>query len=72
MTVVLVSILIFLVTLGAALLGLYAHKRPPDEQKSDSARNIVAQVSGVVSLLLALVLGKLVGASFAYFGTQKA
>lgn len=72
MTIVLVSILIFLVTLGAALLGLYAHRRLPNEQKSDSARNIVGQVSGLVSLLLALVLGTLVGASFAYFSTQKA
>jgi hypothetical protein len=71
MIVVLVSILIFAVTLGAALLGLYIHKRLPDEQKSDSARSIVGQVSGLVSLLLALVLGTLVGASFAYFGAQK-
>ena len=51
MAIVFVSILIFVVTLGAALLGLYAHKRLPDEQKSDSARNIVGQVSGLVSLL---------------------
>jgi hypothetical protein len=71
MIVVLVSILIFVVTLGAALLGLYIHKRLPDQQKSDSARSIVGQVSGLVSLLLALVLGTLVGASFAYFGAQK-
>jgi hypothetical protein len=71
MIIVLVSFLIFAVTLGAALLGLYIHKRLPDEQKSDSARSIVGQVSGLVSLLLALVLGTLVGASFAYFGAQK-
>ena len=72
MTIVLVSIFIFFVTLGAALLGLYVHKLLPAEQKSDSARNIVGQVSGLVSLLLALVLGTLVGASFAFFSTQKA
>ena len=71
MIVVLVSILIFAVTLGAALVGLYIHKRLPEEQKSESARSIVAQVSGLVSLLLALVLGTLVGASFAYFAAQK-
>ena len=71
MTIVIVSILIFLVTLGGALLGLYIHKRLPEEQKSESARSIVGQVSGLVSLLLALVLGTLVGTSFAFFGTQK-
>jgi hypothetical protein len=70
-TIVLVSILIFVVTLGAALLGLYVHKRLPSEQKSDSARNIVGQVGGLVSLLLALVLGTLIGTSFAFFGGQK-
>jgi hypothetical protein len=72
MTIVLVSILIFVMTLGAALLGLHVHRLLPAEQKSESARSIVGQVSGLVSLLLALVLGTLVGASFAFFGTQKA
>jgi len=68
---VLISILIFVVTLGAGLLGLYVHKLLPPEQKNDSAKAIVGQVSGLVSLLLALVLGTLVGTSFAFFGSQK-
>jgi len=68
---VLVSLLIFALTLGAGLLGVYVHKRLPAEQKTDSARAIVGQVSGLVSLLLALVLGTLVGTSFAFFGAQK-
>ena len=71
MTIVLVSILIFVLTVGAALLGLYVHKMLPAEQKTDSARSIVGQVAGLVSLLLALVLGTLVGTSFAFFGGQK-
>jgi hypothetical protein len=49
----------------------YGHKRLPESQKDDNARSAVAQVAGVVSLLLALVLGTLVGTSFAFFGTQK-
>jgi len=68
---VLLSILIFLVILGAGLLGLFAHTRLPDNVKDDSARSVVGQVAGIVSLLLALVLGTLVGTSFAFFGTQK-
>jgi hypothetical protein len=68
---VLVSILIFILILGAGLLGLWAHQRLPESQKDDNARSIVGQVAGVVSLLLALVLGTLVGTSFAFFGTQK-
>ena len=68
---VLVSILIFILILGAGLIGLWVHKRLPESQKDDSARSIVGQVAGIVSLLLALVLGTLVGTSFAFFGTQK-
>jgi hypothetical protein len=71
MTIVLISILIFVITLGAAILGLFVHKALPEQQKTDSARSIVAQVAGLVSLLLALVLGTLIGTSFAFFGTQK-
>ena len=71
MPIVLVSIVIFALALGAALLGLQAHKLLPHHQKTDSARSIVGQVAGLVSLLLALVLGTLVGTSFAFFGGQK-
>lgn len=71
MSIVLVSLLIFVATLAAGLIGLYAHSRLPAEQKNDSARSVVGQVAGLVSLLLALVLGTLVGTSFAFFGGQK-
>jgi hypothetical protein len=71
LSLVLISILIFVITFGAGLLGLYVHKQLPTEQKNDSARSIVGQVGGLVSLLLALVLGTLIGTSFAFFGAQK-
>ena len=71
MDIVLVSILIFVVTLGAAVLGLFVHERLPPEQKNESARSIVGQVAGLVSILLAIVLGTLIGTSFAFFGGQK-
>ena len=71
MGVYLVSVLIFVLTLGAALLGLYVHELLPAEQKSESARAIIGQVSGLVSILLAIVLGTLIGTSFAFFGAQK-
>ena len=68
---VLTSILIFILILGAGLLGLWAHRRLPESQKDENARSVVGQVVGVVSLLLALVLGTLIGTSFGFFGTQK-
>ncbi len=71
MAIVLISFLIFILTLGAGLAGLFVHSKLPPDQKSESARSVVGQVAGLVSLLLALVLGTLVGTSFAFFGGQK-
>src|SRR6516225_4560081 len=71
MSVFLLSVLVFVVTLGAALLGLYVHKRVPSEHINDSARSVVGQVAGLVTILLAIVLGTLIGTGFAFFGGQK-
>lgn len=69
--ILLIALLIFVLTLGAGLLGLWVHKMLPAEQKSDSARAVVGQVAGLVTLLLALVLGTVIGTSYAFFGSQK-
>jgi len=71
MSTVFTCIIIFVVFMAAAVVGLNLQKRLTAEHKSDSARAVVGQVSGLVSLLLALVLGTLIGVSFAYFSTQK-
>ena len=69
--IALIAVLIFVLTLGAGLLGLWVHKMLPAEQKSESARAVVGQVAGLVTLLLALVLGTVIGTSYAFFGSQK-
>ena len=46
-------------------------KRLADEHKTGESRGVVGQVAGLPTLLLALVLGTLIGVSFAYFSTQK-
>ena len=71
MTIILVCILIFVVILASGLFGLFVQHRLPEAQKSESARVVIAQISGVLSLLLSLVLGTLVGSSFAFQTTQK-
>ena len=65
------SIAAFALILGAGGLGLWAHGKLPEEQKNDSARAVVGQVLGVVSLLLSVALGVLVGQSYGYFQTQR-
>jgi hypothetical protein len=69
--IVLISILIFILTFGAGYAGLLVQKRLADEHKTPESRGVVGQVAGLVSLLLALVLGTLIGVSFAYFSTQR-
>lgn len=71
MSVILLGIIIFALTFGAGVVGLAVQKRLPPTHKGDSARAVVGQVAGLISLLLALVLGTLIGVSFAYFSTQK-
>jgi hypothetical protein len=69
--IVLICIIIFILTLGAGYAGMLVQQRLADEHKTAESRGVVGQVAGLVSLLLALVLGTLIGVSFAYFSTQK-
>ena len=71
MTILLISVIIFILILASGYAGLHMQKRLADEHKTDKSRSVVGQVAGLVSLLLALVLGTLIGVSFAYFSTQK-
>src|SRR4029077_1355469 len=41
------------------------------EHKTGETKGVVGQVAGLVSLLLALVLGTLIGVSFAYYSGQR-
>ncbi len=71
MSIVFISIVIFLLTLAASYAGLETQKRLADEHKTGESKGVVGQVAGLLTLLLALVLGTLIGVSFAYFSTQK-
>jgi hypothetical protein len=71
MNIVLISIVIFLLTLAASYAGLQTQKRLAEEHKTGESKGVVGQVAGLLTLLLALVLGTLIGVSFAYFSTQK-
>ena len=71
MTIILACIAIFVLILASGLIGLFVHQRLPEQQKSESARVVIGHIAGVLSLLLSLVLGTLVGTSFAFQTTQK-
>jgi Protein of unknown function (DUF4239) len=71
MNTLLAGVLVFVLTLGAGYAGLHMQTRLEDAHKTGESRGVVGQVAGLITLLLALVLGTLIGVSYAYFSTQK-
>ena len=66
------------ISLGVALLafafgvtGLYLQKLLPPPHTSDRSRDMITAVVGLISLLLALVLGTLIGSAYSFYATQK-
>jgi len=70
-TSVLIAISVAVLTFGSGMLGLYLQRRLPKEHMSGGSRDMILAVIGLVTLLLALVLGTLVGNTYAFFATQK-
>jgi hypothetical protein len=67
-----VSVAIGVLTFGVGLLGLYLQRFLPQRHMSAGSRDMIGAVIGLLSLLLALVLGTLVGSSYSFFASQKA
>jgi hypothetical protein len=62
------------VALGAfasGVAGLYVQKLLPEPHTSDRSRDMIGAIVGLISLLLALVLGTLVGSAYSFYSTQK-
>jgi hypothetical protein len=51
--------------------GLYLQKLLPEPHSVDRSRDMIGAIVGLVSLLLALVLGTLIGSSYSFYSTQK-
>jgi hypothetical protein len=65
-------------SVGAAALafafgvaGLFLQKLLPPRHTSDRSRDMITAIVGLISLLLALVLGTLIGSAFSFYSTQK-
>src|SRR5208283_4689289 len=54
------------------MLGLKLHVWLPEKHAPDRAREMIGAMTGMLSLLLALVLGTLVGSAYTLYATQKA
>jgi hypothetical protein len=71
MNIILISIVVFVLFLAAGYAGLQLQTRLAPEHKTGETKGVVGQVAGLLTLLLALVLGTLIGVSFAYFSGQR-
>ena len=72
MTNIWISVTAGVLTFGSGLLGLYLKRFLPERHMSTGSRDMIGAVMGLLSLLLALVLGTLVGSAYGFFAAQKA
>ena len=53
-------------------LGLTLHARLPEKHSPDRSAGMIGAMTGLLSLLLALVLGTFAGSAYGLYSTQKA
>jgi hypothetical protein len=66
------AVVVAMLAFGAGLVGLRLRTWLPERHAPERAREMIGAMTGLLGLLLALVLGTLVGASYTLFATQKA
>jgi len=71
MATLLIAFAVFALTFGSGMVGLYLQKRLPEEHMSKGSRDMIHAVIGLITILLALVLGTLVGNTYSFFAGQK-
>jgi hypothetical protein len=69
---VIISVAVGLLSFAIGLIGLYLKRRLPERHMSTGSRDMIGAIMGLLSLLLALVLGILVGSAHTFFASQKA
>jgi hypothetical protein len=72
MTSIFISIAVCILTFGLGIFGLYLQKLLPENHMSSGSKEMIGAIMGLVTLLLALVLGTLVGSAYGFFAVQKA
>jgi hypothetical protein len=70
-TSVFVAVAIAVVTFASGLVGMYAQRLLPEQHAVDKSREMIGSVIGLVTLLLALVLGTVVGNTYYFSATQQ-
>jgi hypothetical protein len=66
-----ISLGVAALTFAFGMAGLYLQKLLPEGHTSDRSRDMIGAIVGLLSLLLALVLGTLIGSAYSFYSTQK-
>ncbi len=66
MTTVWICIGVAVLAFVSGVIGLYLQKLLPETHSVEKARDMIGAIVGLVSLLLALVLGTLIGSAYAF------
>jgi hypothetical protein len=72
MTSFIVAIIVLAVVFMGGVIGLQLQRALPEGYTTGGARDMIGAVTGLVTLLLALVLGLLIWTAFGVYSTQKA
>jgi flagellar basal body-associated protein FliL len=67
-----ISIAVGVLTFALGSFGMFLQKRLPEQHMASGSRDMIGAIMGLVTLLLALVLGTLVGSAYGFFAVQKA
>jgi hypothetical protein len=67
-----ISVAVGVLTFGSGMLGHTLKRLLPERHMSSGSKEMIGAIMGLVSLLLALVLGTLVGSAYGFFAAQKA
>jgi hypothetical protein len=71
MATIFISVGVAVLTFGFGIAGLFLQRLLPEQHTTDRSRDMIAAIVGLVSLLLALVLGTLIGNTYGFFANQK-
>jgi len=65
-----VSLMIFVCTFAAAILGMVLHGKLPDSQLTEDSKDVIKLVMGLIATMAALVLGLLIASANSSYETQ--
>ncbi len=70
MSSLLIALMLFVTTTGAALVGLILHVKLPDDHLDGDSKDVVKLVIGLIATMAALVLGLLIASAQSTYATQ--